>query len=97
LARVVFSEESFSDFERILDFLYDNSPAHATEALNTIRSAVESLDRHPLLGRRVDGEIRELVISWGKTGYLALYRFDAPRNIVRTLGIRHQREAGYTD
>jgi hypothetical protein len=37
------------------------------------------------------------VISWGDTGYLALYRFDAARDLVRILRIRHQREAGYTD
>ncbi|MDZ7841325.1 MAG: hypothetical protein U5R46_10985 [Gammaproteobacteria bacterium] len=30
---------------------------------------------HPLIGRRVQGEIRELVISYGKTGYVVLYRF----------------------
>jgi plasmid stabilization system protein ParE len=42
-------------------------------------------------------EIRELVISRGATGYLALYRFHAPTDTVRILRIRHQREGGYAD
>jgi plasmid stabilization system protein ParE len=97
VAEVVFSDEAFADLERIVDFLLDTSPEHAADALQKIRSAVDVLDMHPLVGRRVDVDIRELVISWGGTGYLALYRLDAALNIVRILRIRHQREAGYTD
>jgi plasmid stabilization system protein ParE len=52
---------------------------------------------HPHLGRRVDQFRRELVISHGKSGYLAIYRFDPVRDLVRILRIRHQREAGYMD
>jgi hypothetical protein len=37
------------------------------------------------------------VISWGATGYLALYTFDAGLGVVRILRIRHQREAGYQE
>jgi plasmid stabilization system protein ParE len=97
VARIVFSEEAFGDLERIVDFLLENSPERASEALQRIRSATDTLDLHPLIGRRVNAEIRELVISWGETGYIALYRFDPVGGIVRILRIRHQREAGYTD
>jgi plasmid stabilization system protein ParE len=48
-----------------------------------------------LLGRRVHGDIRELVISFGQTGYIALYRFVVPQDEVRVLAIRHQREIGF--
>ena len=48
-----------------------------------------------LIGRRIDHQIRELVISQRATGYLALYRFDAAFDVIRILRIRHQREAGY--
>jgi plasmid stabilization system protein ParE len=41
------------------------------------------------------GDIRELVISFGQTGYVALYRFVVPRDEVRVLAIRHQREIGF--
>lgn len=40
---------------------------------------------------------RELIISRGRGGYLARYVFDAARQRVIVLGIRHQREAGYND
>jgi len=65
------------------------------DAVVAVRSAVEHLASHPLLGRRVQGDIRELVISYGKTGYIALYRFVVARGDVRILALRHQREIGF--
>jgi hypothetical protein len=38
---------------------------------------------------------RELVIPYGATGYIALYRFDIQRDQVRALALRQQREIGY--
>jgi plasmid stabilization system protein ParE len=73
----------------------DPPAAVATAAAIAIRSAIESLAAHPLIGRRVHGEIRELVISYGATGYVALYRFLVRQSQVRILAIRHQREIGY--
>ena len=55
------------------------------------------LERHPSVGRRVDKLRRELVITYGASGYLALYRYDSKPGVVRILRIRHQREAGYRD
>jgi plasmid stabilization system protein ParE len=60
-----------------------------------IASAVEALQFHPLLGRPVESGYRELIISRGRSGYLALYRYDDARDRVLVLSIRHQREAGY--
>ena len=48
-----------------------------------------------MIGRRVAGELRELVISFGKSGYVALYRFLPARELVRILAIRRQRELDY--
>jgi hypothetical protein len=39
--------------------------------------------------------VRELVISYGRTGYIALYRFVLARQEVRILALRHQRELGF--
>ena len=55
------------------------------------------LASHPLAGRRVEGELRELVISYGKTGFVALYRFLPAADQVRVLTLRHQRELDYPD
>jgi addiction module RelE/StbE family toxin len=95
VAQVIYSEEALADFERIIEFLLETSPQAAKQTLLNIRSAVGILEDHPLIGRRIDSHIRELVISRRTTGYLALYRFDAAFDVVRILRIRHQREAGY--
>jgi plasmid stabilization system protein ParE len=50
------------------------SPDAAIAAVDAIRSAIEMLEHHPLIGRIVEGSLRELVISFGRSGYLALYR-----------------------
>lgn len=50
------------------------------------------LAHHPFIGRRVEREVRELVISFGRTGYVALYRHFPIKNEVRILALRHQRE-----
>ena len=95
MAQVIYSEEALADFERIIEFLLETSPQTAKQTLLNIRSAVGILEAHPLIGRRIDAHIRELVISQRATGYLALYRFDAAFDVIRILRIRHQREAGY--
>ena len=48
-----------------------------------------------MIGRKVDDRYRELVISHGRSGYLALYRYDPSEDLVLVLAIRHQREQGY--
>ena len=95
MAQVIYSEEALADFERIVEFLLGTSYESAMQTLSNIKSAIGILEVHPLIGRRVDGHVRELVISQGATGYLALYRFDTGFDVVRILRIRHQREAGY--
>ena len=97
MAHVIYSDEAFTDFERIIEFLLETSPQAAAQTLDGIRSAIGILEAHPYIGRRVDDQIRELVISREATGYLALYRFDPAFDVVRILRIRHQREAGYRD
>ena len=97
MAQVVYSEEAFADFERIIEFLLSQGHDDAARALTQIRSAIALLETHPMIGRRITGELRELVISYGSSGYLAMYRLDAVPDVVRVLRIRHQREAGYRD
>ena len=97
MARVVYSAAALEDLERLVDFLLDSSPRTAAGALGQIRSAIEVLADHPRIGRRVRAHMRELVVSYGASGYIALYRFDAARELVRVVRIRHQREAGFRD
>jgi len=43
----------------------------------------------------VQGDIGELVISYGRTSYLALYRCVVTCDEIRIPAIRHQREPGF--
>jgi plasmid stabilization system protein ParE len=95
VAAVIYSARALSHLERAFESLASENPDAAVAAAPAICSAVESLVAHPLLGRRVHGDIRELVISFGQTGYIALYRFVIPRDEVRVLAIRHQRDIGF--
>ena len=97
MAQVIYSDEAFTDVERIVEFLLETSPEAAAQALESIGAAIRILEAHPLIGRREDQHIRELVISQGATGYLALYRFDRAVDVARILRVRHQREAGYRE
>ena len=91
----VYSQQAFADLERLTDFLAETDPSAAARTVGLIEEAVALLRRHPLIGRPVEHELRELVISRGRTGYVALYSFEEAREVVLILAIRHQREAGY--
>ena len=95
MATIVYSAHSLTHLERAFEFLRAQNPDAAVTAAQAICSAIDSLGAHPLLGRRIHGDIRELVISYGATGYIALYRFLVPQDEVRILAIRHQREIGF--
>jgi plasmid stabilization system protein ParE len=95
VATIVYSARPLTHLERAFEFLRKENPEAAVAAAPAIRSAIDNLGTHPLLGRRIHGDIRELVISYGTTGYIALYRFLVPQDEIRILAIRHQREIGF--
>ena len=97
MAQVIYGSASLEDLAGIVDFLLGQAPDRVGIAVARIRSAIEALQHHPHLGRRVDDGLRELVISYGATGYLALYEFDEASDTVLIARVRHQREAGYED
>jgi len=94
---IVFDVEALDDLERIFEFNFARDPATALEHVGAIRSAVLILEAHPEIGRPAGGSssLRELVISHGRTGYVALYEYSPVEKLVRILAVRHQREAGY--
>lgn len=95
MAQVTYTGNALDNLERAFEFLAREDPSAAARAAAAIRDAVETLSRHPLIGRPVDEGLRELVISFGRTGYVALYRFLPHRDEVRVLALRHQRELDY--
>lgn len=78
--------------ERVTASLLEANPATAEAALREIIDAVRGLSRHPYVGRRVRGDLRELVISFGGNGHVAMSR--VTREGVQILAVRRQREAG---
>ena len=95
MALVAYSDRALRDFERIFDFLAPDDPASAATAVAAIGDAISILARHPLIGRPAERGLHELLISRGKTGYAALYRYLETADVVLVLALRHQREAGY--
>ncbi|MGB5082190.1 MAG: type II toxin-antitoxin system RelE/ParE family toxin [Burkholderiales bacterium] len=97
MTRVGYTARALSDLERLCDFLAETDPYSASQTIELILDAVAVLEQHPLMGRPAEADLRELVISRGKSGYIALYRYDGVRDRVRVLAVRHQREAGYAE
>ena len=95
MAVIRYAPRALADMERLCDFLAVSDPVLADQTIDLSASAAAVLERHPLIGRPVESGLRELVISRGRSGYLALYRYDEDRDRVLALAIRHQREAGY--
>ena len=95
MTRLVFAPRAFEDIDRITDFLLENDPEGALAIGALLRSGIEILDQHPLVGRLIEHRFRELVISRGRSGYVALYKYDPIADIVVILAIRHQRESGF--
>jgi plasmid stabilization system protein ParE len=97
VAQVVVTPEAYLDLDRITEFLAEAAPEAAPIAVGDIFDALILLPRHPLIGRRTEDDLRELVISRGAAGYVALYRYEPATGTIRVLRVRHQRESGFSD
>lgn len=95
MATLSYSRKALTDIEALCDFLIERDPVAAEKTAELLSEAIAILARHPLIGRPIEQGLRELVISRGRTGYVALYRFRENEDAVLILSIRHQREAGY--
>jgi plasmid stabilization system protein ParE len=84
---------ALTDLERIAEFLVVRSACRGNFKL--VVHALDVLRQHPHIGRPAEAGFRELVIARGRSGYLALYRYDEAADRITVYAIRHQREAGY--
>jgi|WetSurSiteA1Bulk_404760.scaffolds.fasta_scaffold05331_3 plasmid stabilization system protein ParE len=83
------------DLKRLYDFLLAKDERVAGNAIETIKVSFKPLAHLPMIGRPIEDDIRELVIDFGRIGYLALYHYDTDIDTVIILAIRHQRENDY--
>ena len=97
MAEVIYARRAVDDLERLLLFLEREQPGASAAAAAIIADGLGILERHPLIGRPVEHDLRELLISRGRSGYAALYGYQRAQDVVLVLAIRHQREAGYAD
>lgn len=94
MTRHLLSNDAADDLAQLVDYLLAKHPEDAIATVDLVIGALKILNDHPLIGRPVEEGLRELVISRGKTGYLALYDYDEATDLVIVLAIRHQRERG---
>jgi plasmid stabilization system protein ParE len=99
--RVRFTREAEEDLVRLYEFILERDATDwqlAERALEAIRHAVASLERTPFSYRKAAGAsspfLRELVIPFGSTGYVALFEIEG-NDLVTILAVRHQREDDY--
>ncbi len=95
MTRWLLAPEAADDLDRLADFLLEAAPDTATETIDLILDAMEILSRHPCIGRPLPQGLRELVISRGRSGYLALYSYDETADMALVLAVRRQREQDY--
>ena len=69
----------------------------AGATIGVLTGGLKILIEHPLIGRPAELGYRELLISRGRTGYVALYEYAVERDSAIILAIRHQREGGFLD
>lgn len=101
--RVVLTPEAEADLLRLFDFLIERELERAggnldlaQRALDAIREGFKLLERFPFSCRKVGAStfLRELVIPFGATGYVALFEI-VDRHTVAIAAVRHQREDDY--
>ena len=88
MATLSYAARALEDIERVL------GSGDAGAIAEALRTAATFLAAHPLAGPRIRGDVRELRISYGASGCVALYRFDARADAVRVLALASQRELG---
>jgi plasmid stabilization system protein ParE len=99
---VRYTDSARDDLLRLFDFMLERAQGAedldaAQTALNTIRSAIETqLSRSPFIYRKAGASpfLRELIIAFGNTGYVALYEIEGNSHI-NILALRHQLEDDY--
>lgn len=97
VSRVIVTEGAACGLERCRQFLATKNPQASCRAGQAIGRLFDLLQTAPAMGRPFTEvpEWRELMIDFGDSGYVALYRYDPSNDTVVVLAFRHQREAGY--
>lgn len=66
---------AYRDLSRLAEFLAPKNPRAASAAVDTLMDAVQSRSEFPERGRLIGGGVRELLVPFGRDGYVIRYRF----------------------
>lgn len=97
--QVRFTEEARNDLMRLYAFVLERTQGHpgiAEASLHAIEHGLTLLETSPFACRPAAGSpfLRELVIGFGASGYVALFEIEDARTVT-VLAVRHQREQDY--
>jgi plasmid stabilization system protein ParE len=95
--QVRYTKEAKEDLLRLYEFLVEIDLEAARRALDAIRKSIGLLQDFPFTCRKASPDnpfLREMVISFGGGGYVALFEIEA-ESFVTILAVRHQREEDY--
>lgn len=97
MPRVIITQGAANGLERCRLFLVEKNPQAARRAGQAIERQFTLLETNPDIGRPLDDlpELRELIVAFGESGYVALYRHELESDTAYVLAFRHQKEAGY--
>jgi len=95
--RVVITAGAAKGLEHRGKFLAEKNPAASRPAGQSIAKQFALPEANPEIGRPLDDlpELRELLVTFGDSGYVALYRYQPDSDSVYVLAFRHQKESGY--
>ena len=79
---VLLSAGAEADLRDLIDWLAEQSPDVARNGATRIFSALDRLDTFSLLGRETGRDTRDLVIRFGRDGFVARYRIVADGVVV---------------
>lgn len=101
--RVRLTRDAEADLDRLFDFVLERELARdgddlrlAAQAVSAIRAGIATLKSSPFTCRKAAQNpfLRELIIPFGRSGYVALFEIEDASNVV-VVAVRHQLEGDY--
>lgn len=101
--RVRLTRDAEADLDRLFDFVLERELARdggdltlPEQAMAALRAGVATLRTSPFTCRKAGQSpfLRELIIPFGRSGYVALFEIEDESNVV-VVAVRHQLEDDY--
>jgi plasmid stabilization system protein ParE len=101
--KVRLTRHAEADIDRLFDFMLERELARdggnlnlSDQALAALRAGIATLETSPFTCRKAGQSpfLRELIIPFGRSGYVALFEIEDASNVV-VVAVRHQLEDDY--